>query len=94
MQESPTVTIAIPTYNRAPMLRNLLTCMMGQKTGGEFTYEILVIDDASTDDTATVVQELSEHSPVPVRYVLEVGKGYTGVLNRDVKEFSGKWLFF
>jgi len=92
--EQPTVSIVIPTYNRASMLRNILTCLIGQETEGQFTYEILVIDDASTDDTFAVVQSIIEQSPVPVRYVLEEGKGYTGVLNRAVKEFHGQWLAF
>ena len=92
--ETPTVSIVIPTYNRAVMLRNILTCMAGQETDGAFTFEVLVIDDASSDDTAAVVQEISEQAAVPVRYLLEEGKGYTRVLNRAVAEFRGEWLAF
>lgn len=92
--EAPIVTIVIPTYNRATLLRNILTCMIGQETDGRFTYEILVIDDASTDDTAAVVREIIDRSSVPVRYLLEKGKGYTRVLNRAVAEYQGQWLAF
>ncbi len=88
----PTVTIAIPTYNRSAMLRKTLSCMTEQETDGLFTYEIMVIDDASTDDTATVVQEIIAQSPVPMCYVYGDGEGYTGVLNRAVAEFRGQWL--
>jgi len=90
----PTISIVIPTYNRSAMLRNTLACMTRQETEGLFTYEILVIDDASTDDTASVVREISDQSPVPVRYIYGEGKGYTAVLNRAVAEFRGQWLAF
>lgn len=92
--ETPTVTIVIPTYNRMSLLKKILTCMVNQKTDGQFSYEVLVIDDASSDETATVVQQIREQASVPVRYVLEEGVGYTGVLNRAVKEFRGQWVAF
>ncbi len=94
MMTEPTISIVIPTYNRSAMVRNTLACMTRQQTDGLFTYEILVIDDASTDDTASVVREISEQSPVPVRYIHGEGKGYTVVLNRAVAEFRGQWLAF
>lgn len=92
--EKVTVTVLIPTYNRSALLRNILTCMVTQETGGKFSYEVLVIDDASSDNTAEVVKEIAGQASVPVRYVLEGGKGYTRVLNRAVKEFQGQWLAF
>lgn len=92
--EPVTVSVIIPTYNRSPMLRNILTCMLAQETGREFSYEVLVIDDASSDNTAEVVKELADQASVPVRYILEEGKGYTRVLNRAVEEFRGEWLAF
>jgi glycosyltransferase involved in cell wall biosynthesis len=91
---TPTISIVIPTYNRSAMLRNTMACMTAQETDDRFTYEILVIDDASTDDTAAVVREIIAESPVPVRYIYGEGRGYTGVLNRAVAEFSGQWLAF
>lgn len=92
--EQPTISIAIPTYNRSVMLGNTLTCMINQQTDNLFTYEILVIDDGSTDDTASVVEAMGKQSPVPVRYILGEGRGYTAVLNRAVAEFHGQWLAF
>lgn len=90
----PTISVVIPTYNRSEMLKNTLACMTSQETDNQFTYEILVIDDASTDDTAQVVRGLVEQSPVPMYYIRGEGRGYTGVLNRAVAEFRGQWLAF
>lgn len=92
MMADPTISIAIPTYNRSAMLRDTLACMTAQETDDLFTYEIMVIDDASTDDTAAVVREIIAASPVPMRYIYGDGKGYTGVLNKAVAEFCGQWL--
>lgn len=92
--ETPTISIAIPTYNRAGMLRKVMESLIHQKTGGGFSYEVLVIDDASTDETREVVLETSKSSPVPIRYVLGQGKGYTYALNSAVAEYQGEWLGF
>ncbi len=90
----PTISVAVPTYNRASMLRNTLEGLLSQETDGAFSYEVLVLDDASTDDTPAVVAALARKAPVPVRYILAEGRGYTHVLNRAVAEFGGQWLAF
>jgi glycosyltransferase involved in cell wall biosynthesis len=59
---APLFTIAIPTYNRAAFLRKSLACALSQ-TSEE--VEVLVSDNASTDDTPTVVREAGDR----VRYV-------------------------
>ncbi|HEB50134.1 MAG TPA: glycosyltransferase [Desulfobulbus sp.] len=92
--ERPLVSVAVPTYNRSAMLKNTLDGLLAQETDGIFAYEVLVLDDASTDDTPDVVAALSREATVPVRYILAEGKGYTHVLNRAVTEFTGQWLAF
>ncbi len=92
--ERPLVSVAVPTYNRSTMLRNTLDGLLAQKTGDGLTYEVLVLDDASTDDTPEVIATMARAAPVPVRYILAGGRGYTHVLNRAVAEFSGQWLAF
>ncbi len=92
--EEVTVSVLIPTYNREDSLKSILTMMVHQETGGEFSYEVLVVDDLSSDNTVEVVKEIAAWAPVTVRYILEEGKGYTHVLNRAVQEFHGQWLAF
>lgn len=91
---APTVSIIIPTYNREAMLQDVLTCMVNQETNDSFNYEVLVIDDASTDNTPEVIKIIAEQASVPVRYVREEGRGITRVLNRAIKEAHGQWLAF
>ncbi len=90
----PSATIAIPTYNRAALLKKLLECMLTQDTQGKFSYEILIVDDASTDATHEVVRDAARNAKVPLRYIRESGQGYTHALNRSVHEFRGQWLAF
>ncbi|NPA94112.1 MAG: glycosyltransferase [Thermodesulfobacteria bacterium] len=89
-----TATVAIPSYNRAQQLKQALACMTSQETNGNFEYEVLVIDDGSTDETPDVVEEVARESKVPVRYVKGRGMGYTHALNTAVSKFNGKWLAF
>jgi glycosyltransferase involved in cell wall biosynthesis len=74
------------------MLRNALQSVTAQETGGEFSYEILVVDNASTESTRLVVTEIAASSFVPVRYVREEVKGLAHAYNRGVREVRGTWL--
>lgn len=94
LTEKPLISIVIPTYNRRELLKKMMVEMVQQQTNDLFDYEILIIDDGSTDDTSSVVHEIAGKSAVPVRYIPETGLGYTGVLNRAVREFNGQWLAF
>ncbi len=87
-------TIAIPTYNRAKLLQKTLECMTSQDTKGKFNYEILVIDDGSTDRTRAVIKDAQDKFHGRLRYIWQEGEGYTHALNVAVREFTGEWLAF
>ena len=63
----PLLTMAIPTYNRAGCLRELLSCLAGQ-VKDEPRVELLISDNASPDDTPAVVQDFVAQG-VSVRYL-------------------------
>ena len=64
-----TVTVAIPTYNRADFLRQTLAGLVTQQFPRDH-FEILVLDNNSTDHTRAVVAEFASAHPAP-RYLLE-----------------------
>ena len=68
------ITIVLATYNRAPMLRKALESLVQQETGGKFSYDILVVDDGSTDDTAAVVRECPRYCLWSIRYLSFIKK--------------------
>jgi GT2 family glycosyltransferase len=54
--EVPLTSVIIPTYNRARFLPDVLASVFAQRGNGP--YEVIVVDDASSDDTAAVLQSL------------------------------------
>ncbi len=90
--EHPAATIAIPTYNRARQLYMTIACMVTQKC--DFAYEILIINDGSTDETANVINRFTHEYKVPIRCVDGKGLGYTHALNKAVREFNTQWIAF
>ena len=88
----PLISIIVPTYNRSEMLRSSINSLLQQGTDGKFSYEIVIIDDAPTDETREVIGKTIKRSPRLVRYVKGEGKGYTCALNRGLAESHGEWL--
>jgi GT2 family glycosyltransferase len=88
------VTVVVCTYNRAGLLRDTLTSLMALETAGRFRYEILVVDNASTDETPAVVAAAEKRSPVPLRGVREARPGVACARNRGVREARGEWVAF
>lgn len=54
---NPALSICVPTYNRAHLLTECLQSIVASREGYEQEVEIVVSDNASTDDTARVVRE-------------------------------------
>ena len=88
------ISVSVCTYNRAEILHGALESLICQETDGKFSYEIIVVDNASTDDTKAVVEQIIKTSPMPIRYILEEDKGVAQARNRGVKESQGTWIAF
>ncbi len=93
-ENNPTVSIVVPTYNRADMLEDALDSLVRQQTSGRLSYEIVVVDNASSDATGEVVRRVAEASEVPVRYVYEETPGDAPARNRGIQEARGGWVAF
>jgi glycosyltransferase involved in cell wall biosynthesis len=87
----PDISIVVCTHNRAVMLRDALESLLQIETAGTLSYEIVVVDNASTDATAQVVESLQQAGPV-VRYVYEAKKGIATARNRGLREAAGEWI--
>ena len=66
-------TVIISTYNRARSLAETLAALAHIRTTRP--WEVLVVDNHSTDDTAAVVRALAPGYPVELRYVYEPTHG-------------------
>jgi glycosyltransferase involved in cell wall biosynthesis len=74
MSATPTVSIVMPTYNRGGALRPAVESAIDQTAAPE-SYEILVVNNNSTDDTAQVLQRLAETYAPRVRPIREGRQG-------------------
>ena len=94
MSSSPAikVTVAIPTYNRAALLRQTLAGIAAQQFPREH-FEVLVIDNNSTDNTAEAVREFATAQPTP-RYIRETQQGLDYARNRAIAEARGEIVVF
>lgn len=88
------ITVVVCTYNRCDMLRDALESVILQEPSDDFIYDVLVIDDGSTDDTGAVVQQVAAQSRVPVRCVRQEQSGVSIARNRGVTESTADWIAF
>jgi glycosyltransferase involved in cell wall biosynthesis len=87
----PKVSIILPTYNRARFLPEAFASIQQQS----FTdWELIVVDDGSTDDTELIVGEWARRLPRPVRYVKQNNRGAYGARNTGLDYAGGECLAF
>jgi glycosyltransferase involved in cell wall biosynthesis len=83
-----TFSVVIATYNRAADLRETLWSLAGVRTTA--SWEVIVVDNNSTDETRAVVIESAASFPVPLRYVFEGEQGRSPALNAGIRLAHGE----
>ena len=71
----PLVSIICTAYNQEKYIRNCLDGFLMQKT--DFPYEIIVHDDASTDQTAEIIREYERKHPECIRAIYQTTNQYS-----------------
>lgn len=93
-QHSPLVSVIVPTFNRAHWLDEAIASLLAQRTDQRFEFEVVVIDNASTDHTPDVVNRIAAASDVTVRYLRQEKRGDAPTRNLGIRESKGEWLAF
>jgi glucosyl-dolichyl phosphate glucuronosyltransferase len=83
------VTVIIATHNRAFQLRETLEALIAQKTAPGLGWEILVVDNGSTDGTLEVFRTMAMRAPGRLRYVSEARLGKSRALNAGIAVARG-----
>ncbi|ERT08975.1 glycosyl transferase 2 family protein [Lyngbya aestuarii BL J] len=89
-------TVAVPTYNGAKRLPQVLEKLRSQTDVEQVSWEVIVIDNNSTDNTAEVVKQYQQNwlSNVPLRYFFEAQQGLAFARQRGITEALGEWVGF
>ena len=88
------LSVIICTYNRSQSLSNTLNSFQSQDLPKNIQWEIIVVDNNSTDDTKKVTEEFIFCSNLIVKYVKEENQGHSYARNRGIKEASGEFVCF
>jgi glycosyltransferase involved in cell wall biosynthesis len=83
----PTVSICIPTYNRRDYLKETLDSILAQTYKD---YEIVIVDDGSTDGTEDMIENLG----CPIRYCWQENMGDAAARNRLIELAQGRYISF
>jgi glycosyltransferase involved in cell wall biosynthesis len=81
-------SVVIPTYNRASELRATLVSLSHLVSAQP--WELLVVDNNSTDDTRRVVESAVAEFPVELKYVFEREQGRSAALNAGIRQSRGQ----
>ncbi len=85
----PRVSIVVPTYNRAATLRRAVDSVLKQTYQD---FEVVVVDDGSTDETARVLGSVDDARVVRLRHAQNRGPG--AARNTGIKSSRGEFIAF
>lgn len=89
MTTKPLVSVIIPTYNRAHLLGRAIGSVLSQTYQD---FELIVVDDASTDGTENIVNKFSD---LRIRYIRhERNMGGSTARNTGIREAHGQFIAF
>ncbi|HLY21436.1 MAG TPA: glycosyltransferase [bacterium] len=87
------ISVIIPTYNNREVLRETIRALRDQTLASEL-YEIVVVDDGSTDGTAEMLAEAQRQPGAAVRCVTEANRGRSAARNLGVRSAEGRIVVF
>jgi glycosyltransferase involved in cell wall biosynthesis len=86
-------TIQLCTYNRAPLLARVLEACFDQ-TVTETAYEVVLVDDGSTDETQSVIETARGRAPCAFTVVTQANAGLARARNAGIARATGKRIAF
>ena len=90
----PRLSIVIPAYNEFGRIGPSLEKILAYVQSREFSAEIIVVDDASTDNTAELVSDWARSHPEVRLFSNDRNQGKGFSVRRGVLEARGEWVLF
>lgn len=88
------ISVIICTYNRCNDLRDVLESLERQVGTEEISWEVIVVDNNSTDATKDVVDEFTKRGRLNLMYVRERQQGLSFARNRGIAESNGQLIAY
>lgn len=90
------ISVIIPTHNRSDSLKNTIISLKGQVISKElgFDYEIIVVDNNSTDGTKKLIDDMGGQMNGRLKYLFESNKGASRARNKGIESAKGKIISF
>jgi glycosyltransferase involved in cell wall biosynthesis len=85
---TPNVSVVIPAYNAARWLAETVQSVLGQSYAD---FEVIIVDDGSTDGTAGVAQSVADSR---IRYIYQQNRGLSAARNAGTREARGRYIAF
>ena len=85
----PQISVIIPTYNRADLLPLTIESVMAQTMPD---WELIIVDDGSTDETATVLAPFLQDERI--RYIRQENAGRSAARNHGARLARGDYFYF
>lgn len=89
---NPDITVAMCTWNRAAILDGSLAAVAAMRIPSGVTWELVVVDNNSTDDTPAVLARWADK--LPLRVVRETRQGTSHARNAAVAAVRSDWFVF
>jgi glycosyltransferase involved in cell wall biosynthesis len=93
MSQLPTVSVVIPAYNYEQYVGEALDSVLAQDYPFEL-FDVIVVDDSSTDNTAAVAAEYAARHPDQIRVVTQENGGPMTAMNHGVALARGEYVTF
>lgn len=93
MNDRCDISVVISTYNRCDLLPRALESVLAQEAG-DVRYEVIVVDNNSTDRTRAVVESMIPRAGGRLRYVFEGRQGLSHARNAGIAESRGPLVVF
>jgi dolichol-phosphate mannosyltransferase len=92
MPETPVISVVVPCYNEQDNLVPLVTTLTDVLAPLKISYEIVITDDCSQDDSWNVLKKLAAENPHVCAQRLEKNSGQSAALWAGIKAAKGRYL--
>ena len=88
--KGPYFSIILPTYNRSELLKKAIGSIMTQTYND---WELIIVDDGSTDDTKAIVETFTQNDP-RIKYLYQINSERSAARNNGINNAKGEYVCF